>query len=114
MAAVTVASRGDANYLDPNQWVIQRGWSGGALKKNIVRARGLGRSLFVTIAADGDTLTISNWNSAHIPQVTCIAATENTAVSAYPTLSGTTLTVTFQTDIASSAFVRIENGGVPQ
>jgi hypothetical protein len=113
MAAVTVAARGDAGYVDPNQWVIQRGWSGSALQSSIVPASGPGRTLFVTIASDGDTLSVSNWRGP-VPEVTCIAATENTAVSAYPAISGTTLTVTFQTDAASSAYVRIRHPGVPQ
>ena len=107
MAAVTVATRGQSNYVDPNQRVIPLGWVSNALRKSIVPRRRPGQTIFVTIAADGDTHTISNWRGP-VPNTDIIVNTENTTVTAYPVLSGTTLTITFQTDAASSGWLHIE------
>jgi hypothetical protein len=108
MAAVTVAARGDSGYVDPNQRVISRGWVSGTHQLTRVPRRRPGRTLFVTIAADADTLTISNWRGP-VPSCSVVVNTENTTATAYPALSGTTLTITFQTDAASSGWLHIDS-----
>lgn len=110
MAAVTEIARGTAGYVDPGQRVISRGWVASAHKYTVVPRRTPGRTLRVTIAADGDTLTLSNWNGP-VPRCTFVPDTENTAVTCYPALSGTTLTITFQTDAASNGWIDIDSGG---
>lgn len=107
MAAVTVATRGQANFVDPAQRVFGRGWVGAALRKHTVPRRRPGQTIFVTIAADGDTHTIANWRGP-VPKCTLLVGTENTSATAYPVISGTTLTITFQTDVASSGWLHIE------
>lgn len=113
MAAVTVAARGDTGYVDPNQRVVSLGWSGGTHTTRVVPRTGPGRTLFVTLAADGDTLTVSNWRKA-VPNCRFLPHTENTAVTPYPAISGTTLTITFQSDAASDGWLEILPAGVPQ
>lgn len=107
MAAVTVATRGQANFVDPAQRVYSRGWVAGALVKRIIPSRKPGQTIFVTIAADADTHAISNWRGP-VPRCSVVVNTENTTATAYPVLSGTTLTITFQTDIATSGWLHIE------
>jgi hypothetical protein len=110
MAAITPVSRGTANYVDPNQQVISRGWVASAHQLLRVPRRTPGFVGFFTAIADADTFTLSNWRGP-VPRCRVVPNTENTTVTAYPVLSGTTLTITMQTDAASSGWLDLDAGG---
>jgi hypothetical protein len=113
MAAVTVAARGDAGYVDPNQQVVSLGWSGGTHTTKVIPRNRLGRTVFITVATDGDTLSVSNWRGP-VPNCGFLPDTEDTTATPYPTISGTTLTITMQADAATTGWLDISPAGVPQ
>lgn len=64
-------------------------------------------SHYFALVGDGDTWTQSNWRGM-CPSAYFTDDTAANATSAVPTLSGTTLTVTFQADAATAGTLMLE------